>query len=87
MARRSAAVAARRPLTMAPWMDPVSRWSPATTSHSPRDTGLPVTTPVAVRPWFIEKVSMIQAMTCSFVLMSGAGISLSGPIRMLISLA
>ena len=41
--------------------------------------GLPVTTAGTVWPLCIEKVSIIQAMVCEFVYMSGAGISRSGP--------
>ena len=46
----------------------------------PSDTGLPVTTPVAVRPTFMEYVSIIQAMVCGLVFTSGAGMSFSGPM-------
>ena len=49
--------------------------------------GLPVTTPGTVYPTCIEYVSMIQAIVWAFVLTSGAGMSLSGPMRMLISVA
>ena len=44
-------------------------------SEPPSEIGLPVTTPVAVWPWFIEYVSIIHAMICSFVFTSGAGMS------------
>ena len=37
--RLSTACAVRRPDTSAPWMDELSRWSPATKTPSPRDTG------------------------------------------------
>ncbi len=47
----------------------------------PRFTGLPVTTAVYVCPTCIEYVSMIHAIVCSFVFMSGAGTSFSGPIN------
>ena len=53
----------------------------------PTERGLPVTTPGTEYPTFIEYVSMIQAMICSSVPMSGAGISRSGPIRGRISAA
>ena len=48
-------------------------------SDPPISTGLPVTTAVTV--WFlcIEYVSMIHAITRSFVFTSGAGTSESGP--------
>jgi hypothetical protein len=55
-------------------------------SEPPRWIGLPVTTPVAVAPTFIEYVSIIQAITCALVLTSGAGMSCCGPITMPISL-
>ena len=45
----------------------------------PMRSGLPVTTAVSVRRTCIEYVSSSHAMICSFVFMSGAGISLSGP--------
>jgi hypothetical protein len=48
--------------------------------------GLPVTTPGTLLPWVIEYVSIIQAMVCSSVPRSGAGMSRSGPIRRMISL-
>ena len=48
--------------------------------------GLPVTTPVAVEPVFIEYVSIIQAMVCSLVFTSGTGMSLLGPMMKPISL-
>ncbi len=55
-------------------------------SEPPRSTGLPVTTAVAVAPSCMEYVSIIQAMTCSLVFTSGAGMSLLGPMMMPISL-
>ena len=48
-------------------------------SEPPMLTGLPVTTPGTVYPALTEYVSMIHAMVCSSVPMSGAGMSLSGP--------
>jgi hypothetical protein len=48
--------------------------------------GLPVTTPVAVAPVFIEYVSIIHAMICGLVFTSGAGMSCCGPMMMPISL-
>ena len=47
--------------------------------------GLPVTTPGTEYPLCILYVSMIQAMTRASVYISGAGISLVGPIMMAIS--
>ena len=52
----------------------------------PSEIGLPVTTPVDVRPWLTENVSIIQPMIRSSVLTSGAGMSLSGPMTNPISL-
>jgi len=49
--------------------------------------GLPVTTAGDVYPTCIEYVSMIQAMVWELVLTSGAGMSFSGPMMMLISVA
>jgi len=49
-------------------------------SEPPSAKGLPVTTPVTVWRACMEYVSMIHAMVCSFVFMSGAGTSLSGPM-------
>ena len=43
-------------------------------------SGLPVTTPGVLWPRNIDTVSMIQLMTWVSVLMSGAGMSRSGPI-------
>ena len=51
----------------------------------PRFSGLPVTTAVTVWRLCMEYVSMIQAMVCSFVFTSGAGTSLSGPMKSKIS--
>jgi hypothetical protein len=51
----------------------------------PRGMGFPVTTPGTVRPTFMEKVSIIQAISRSPVFTSGAGMSRSGPSRMPIS--
>lgn len=48
-------------------------------SEPPISTGLPVTTDVTVWRMCIEYVSMIHAITRSFVLTSGAGTSESGP--------
>ncbi len=73
--------AASEPTTNTP--RPVASWRP---SEPPSEIGLPVTTPVAVLPEFIEYVSIIQAMTWALVFTSGAGISLLGPMMMLISL-
>jgi hypothetical protein len=49
-------------------------------------SGLPVTTPSTEWPLFIEYVSKIQAMTLGSVPTSGAGMSFSGPISLMISL-
>ncbi len=49
--------------------------------------GLPVTTAGTVYPTCMEYVSMIQAMVWAFVLTSGAGMSRSGPMIRLISVA
>jgi len=46
-----------------------------------------VTTAGTVYPTCIEYVSMIQAMVCALVFTSGAGMSRSGPMMMLISVA
>ena len=48
--------------------------------------GLPVTTPSTEWPLFIEYVSNIQAITRPSVPTSGAGMSTSGPIWLMISL-
>jgi hypothetical protein len=47
---------------------------------------LPVTTPSTEWPLFIENVSNIQAITLASVPTSGAGMSFSGPISLMISL-
>ena len=73
--------AASRPVTNTP--RPVALTRP---SEPPRCSGLPVTTPVAVVPVFIEYVSIIQAMIWPLVLTSGAGMSRCGPMMMPISL-
>ena len=54
-------------------------------SEPPSTTGLPVTMAVSVRPTCIEYVSITHAITCSLVLTSGAGTSLSGPMASMIS--
>ncbi len=54
-------------------------------SEPPSETGFPVTQPGTVWPACMEYVSMIQAMVWAFVLTSGAGMSLSGPMMRLIS--
>jgi hypothetical protein len=51
------------------------------------ESGFPVTTAGAVYPWCIEYVSMIQAIVCEFVFTSGAGMSRSGPMSSMISVA
>ena len=51
----------------------------------PSAIGLPVTTPVAVEPSFMEYVSIIQAMVWALVFTSGAGMSLDGPMMTPIS--
>ena len=48
-------------------------------------SGLPVTTPSTEWPLFIEYVSKIQAITAPSVPTSGAGMSFSGPISLMIS--
>ena len=48
-------------------------------SEPPISTGLPVTTAVTVWRTCMEYVSMIHAITRSFVFTSGAGTSESGP--------
>ena len=73
--------AAARPMTNTP--RPVASRRPRL---PPSEIGLPVTTPVDVRPWLTENVSIIHAMIRSSVLTSGAGMSLSGPITKPISL-
>ena len=44
-----------------------------------------MTTPSTEWPTFIEYVSKIHAITCAFVPTSGAGMSFSGPISLMIS--
>ena len=44
-----------------------------------------MTTPSTECPTFIEYVSKTQAITCEFVPTSGAGMSFSGPISLMIS--
>ena len=41
---------------------------------------MPVTTSGTAWPTRVEYVSIIQAIVCSFVAMSGAGMSICGPI-------
>ncbi len=53
----------------------------------PTESGLPVTTAGTEKPCSIEIVSMIQAMIFGEVLTSGAGMSYSGPMITLISVA
>jgi hypothetical protein len=48
-------------------------------------SGFPVTTPSTEWPLFMEYVSKIQAMTVPSVPTSGAGMSFSGPISLMIS--
>ncbi len=48
-------------------------------------SGFPVTTPSTEWPLFMEYVSKIQAMTRPSVPTSGAGMSFSGPISLMIS--
>ena len=55
-------------------------------SEPPTESGLPVTTPRTEWPLFIEYVSKIHAMTRGSVPTSGAGMSLSGPMSLMISL-
>jgi len=54
-------------------------------SEPPISIGFPVTTPGTLNPFCCEYVSMIHAITCSFVPRSGAGMSRSGPITSMIS--
>ncbi len=56
-------------------------------SLPPMSSGLPVTTAGMEYPASMEMVSIIQAITSALVLTSGAGMSESGPMSMLISLA
>ena len=50
-------------------------------------SGLPVTTAGTEYPFAIENVSMIHAIISGVVLTSGAGMSLSGPMTTMISVA
>ena len=54
-------------------------------SEPPIVNGLPVTTPSTECPLFIENVSNIHAIVAAFVPTSGAGMSFSGPISLMIS--
>ena len=54
-------------------------------SEPPIDSGFPVTTPSTEWPLFIEYVSKIQAIIAPSVPTSGAGMSFSGPISLMIS--
>ena len=54
-------------------------------SEPPIVSGLPVTTPSTEWPLFIEYVSKIQAIIAALVPTSGAGMSFSGPISLMIS--
>jgi hypothetical protein len=54
-------------------------------SEPPIASGFPVTTPSTECPLFIEYVSKIQAITLASVPTSGAGMSFSGPISLMIS--
>ena len=49
-------------------------------TEPPIEIGLPVTTSGTTWPICIEYVSIIHAIVCSFVAMSGAGMSMCGPI-------
>ena len=49
-------------------------------SEPPSAIGLPVTISGTANPRCIEYVSIIHAIVCSFVAMSGAGMSSCGPI-------
>ena len=53
----------------------------------PTASGLPITDAAIVWPRCIDSVSMIQAIVCDPVFTSGAGMSLSGPMRGPISVA
>jgi hypothetical protein len=59
--------------------------APSRPTEPPSASGFPVTTPSTEWPTFIEYVSKIQAITCASVPMSGAGMSFSGPISLMIS--
>jgi hypothetical protein len=56
---------------------PVASWRK---TDPPIEIGLPVTTSGTAYPSCIEYVSMNHAIVCSFVAMSGAGMSSLGPI-------
>ena len=49
-------------------------------TEPPIEIGLPVTISGTAWPFCIEYVSIIQAIVCSFVAMSGAGMSSFGPM-------
>ncbi len=49
-------------------------------TEPPTESGLPVTISGTAWPTCIEYVSIIQAIVCSLVAMSGAGMSRCGPI-------
>ena len=76
LAQRLVDAVERRP-ARSPRADPASRRSLS---------GLPVTTPSTEWPLFIEYVSKIQAISRGEVPTSGAGMSFSGPISLMISL-
>ena len=56
---------------------PVASWRK---TEPPIEMGLPVTISGTACPTCIEYVSIIQAIVCSFVAMSGAGMSSCGPM-------
>ena len=56
----------------------------AVAAPQPKPT-TPVTTPGTLKPVWTEYVSIIHAMVCSFVPMSGAGMSICGPMKGMIS--
>ena len=49
-------------------------------TEPPIEMGLPVTISGTAKPFCIEYVSIIHAIVCSFVAMSGAGMSDCGPM-------
>src|SRR5438045_8563786 len=55
-------------------------------SEPPIPSGLPVTTAGTEWPACMLMVSIIQAVIWAFVLTTGAGVSRSGPVKVLISL-
>ena len=57
----------------------------ALNTEPPIEIGFPVTTSGTAYPFCIEYVSIIQAIVCSSVAMSGAGMSSCGPITDIIS--